>query len=686
MKLIGPTLMPILLLTLPLLYLETNASSAESVQTQLDSTFSYLWDSELNDWVFDSSGESHVKTTYYYNEDGYLILVIPYHYSGSDSVEWLECSIDGYTYDEDGNRIQKIEYTRDEQSGELVPIGRTDYTYNENGILDSYASYNVEESVWVGSGKLVYGYDNSGNKTYSIEYQWEYQWDQLRNGWSENRKFEYFYDDHNNMVLETIFEWGENAWVDTGFKVKYEYTYDGNGNMLSSEGYDWDQFENNWLSRDTRMEYTYDENDRVVEETHIHWNYSWGGWEVSNQIEYSYDEQGREIQALRGNGEMAFRKREYFYDAYGNHIVTLASNMDETGDWRPVTKSVLHYSLPQFVYIPDAAFLHALINEGVDMNGDSLISPAEAEAVISLDVTGSNSGSPGDIKDLSGIEAFINLDSLDCGWNKLTSLDVSNNTSLTALFCNGNELSGLDVSDNVALTILDVSDNELTSMDLTGHINLSEITIYGNPELKSVCVWTALFPPSGVVIHTDPDVSFTDCLEPVLTVLYDSLYQPDMLEASSSEDGMIYLVSSGTERATAAIRQSSVDSVIALAGAPAELSLSGLENGVYWLYALDLTGNISESEAIRIAGVGLEQHIDEQIRIYPNPARSYLTVETINSGLTNIQITSTDGHVLLNKESDGTGHRIDLSSLPGGIYFITIRSTELLTTRKIILL
>ena len=40
------------------------------------------------------------------------------------------------------------------------------------------------------------------------------------------------------------------------------------------------------------------------------------------------------------------------------------------------------------VSIPDTAFLYALIDEGVDINGDSLISYAEAEDVIILDVSG----------------------------------------------------------------------------------------------------------------------------------------------------------------------------------------------------------------------------------------------------------------------------------------------------------
>ena len=39
------------------------------------------------------------------------------------------------------------------------------------------------------------------------------------------------------------------------------------------------------------------------------------------------------------------------------------------------------------VSIPDTAFLYALIEEGVDINGDSQVSFAEAEAITSLDIS-----------------------------------------------------------------------------------------------------------------------------------------------------------------------------------------------------------------------------------------------------------------------------------------------------------
>lgn len=69
----------------------------------------------------------------------------------------------------------------------------------------------------------------------------------------------------------------------------------------------------------------------------------------------------------------------------------------------------------QIVTIPDKAFLYALIDEGVDTNGDSLISHAEAEAITYLGIAGSwDEGQPGEIKNIRGIEAFINLDTLRC--------------------------------------------------------------------------------------------------------------------------------------------------------------------------------------------------------------------------------------------------------------------------------
>jgi trimeric autotransporter adhesin len=47
------------------------------------------------------------------------------------------------------------------------------------------------------------------------------------------------------------------------------------------------------------------------------------------------------------------------------------------------------------------------------------------------------------IADLTGIEAFTALTYLSCGYNQLTSLNVSQNTALTYLECWYNQLTSL---------------------------------------------------------------------------------------------------------------------------------------------------------------------------------------------------------------------------------------------------
>ena len=67
--------------------------------------------------------------------------------------------------------------------------------------------------------------------------------------------------------------------------------------------------------------------------------------------------------------------------------------------------------------------------------------------------------------------------------------------------------------------------------------------------------------------------------------------------------------------------------------------------------------------------------------IYPNPFRDQLYVET-DMGAT-VVITTLSGQQLKSEEIKGTLHRIDLSSIEKGIYLITVRTEDFVTTRKI---
>lgn len=147
------------------------------------------------------------------------------------------------------------------------------------------------------------------------------------------------------------------------------------------------------------------------------------------------------------------------------------------------------------VNIPDAEFLYALINEGVDTNGDVKISYAEAEQITSLDFggpiinDGMSSEGRGKVTCIKGIEAFKNLDTLICRGNNIDGfLDLSKNTSLKYLDCYHNGvvgafgivdtigISGLDISTCSELTYLDCGKNDLESLDISN--NTALISLY----------------------------------------------------------------------------------------------------------------------------------------------------------------------------------------------------------------
>ena len=138
------------------------------------------------------------------------------------------------------------------------------------------------------------------------------------------------------------------------------------------------------------------------------------------------------------------------------------SQRDETGD---VPIDPAHF--------PDDNFI-AYVELGCDKDHDGTLSQDELNRVTELYVDHAN------IKDLTGIELFPNLDKLDCKYNNLTRLDVSKNTKLTKLYCESNQLTGLDLSKNTALTELDCALNQLTGLDLSKNTALTVLYCESN--------------------------------------------------------------------------------------------------------------------------------------------------------------------------------------------------------------
>ncbi len=297
----------------------------------------------------------------------------------------------------------------------------------------------------------------------------------------------------------------------------------------------------------------------------------------------------------------------------------------------------------------ETSFLLALIQEGVDTNGDSQINPEEAEAVTYLNVAAYG------ITDMTGIDNFFNLDTLYCGENNFASLDVSSNralkyldcsghlfinltplqtlnlsacTELSYLNCSSSKLTSLDLSSCTALSYLDCSYNRLTYLDLSASTRLEYLNCAAN-QLSCLDISNNTLIGSGNGNNTKLDLGYMRSLTEVC--VWTTPFPPSAME-------------------------------INIAGSP----------------------NLYFTENCQGCFTGREEIPDSDLSVYPNPANEFVTIRSAHPEHMSVEISSPKGQLISIHEMDGTTLQLDLSSFQKGVYIITLRSKDFLTTRKII--
>ncbi len=129
------------------------------------------------------------------------------------------------------------------------------------------------------------------------------------------------------------------------------------------------------------------------------------------------------------------------------------------------------------VHIPDPNFKAYLVgNTAINTNGDGEIQVSEAEAFMGeINCQGRN------VSDLTGIEAFVKITTLKCGYNhQLTNIDVSKNIALSHLVCENAKLSTLSLEKNIALIDLSCFGNLISELNLSNNANLSNLSCFSN--------------------------------------------------------------------------------------------------------------------------------------------------------------------------------------------------------------
>jgi Leucine-rich repeat (LRR) protein len=141
-----------------------------------------------------------------------------------------------------------------------------------------------------------------------------------------------------------------------------------------------------------------------------------------------------------------------------------------TTNWTNIDATTIFSLDCGLAYVPDDNFEKALINLGYDSGvRDNYVPIANISGVTTLNLYGKF------VKDLTGIEYFAALEDLNCGFNTLTSLDLSSNKELKTLTCSNGQISNLNISQNTKLTSLDCSENNLSTLDISKNINLTSI-------------------------------------------------------------------------------------------------------------------------------------------------------------------------------------------------------------------
>ena len=272
----------------------------------------------------------------------------------------------------------------------------------------------------------------------------------------------------------------------------------------------------------------------------------------------------------------------------------------------------------QTVNIPDSNFLQALIDLGVDSNGDGEIQFIEAEAKETLIIISE------EINSLVGINAFQNLTYLSFSGSQLASLDLdlhlltrldcfasltflnlSSVPNLRILNCIGNKINSLDLTHVPLLESLHCESNEFESLDVTNLTSL-EYLEFGGPSLKylnmlddhvieSVIVWEGI----DNLIYLCADEEEIDYLNGFDQIWFDIDLSDVIINEYCPEDFASFVTVSGD--LTLSMASDCEDATPLPSNLPIQMTFDSGNSKTYYSTGSEYTLNIPQEESINIS-------------------------------------------------------------------------------------
>lgn len=679
----------------------------------IDSEIRYRWDAAANDWsaedrtdyLRDSSGNAIEETLYYWEPAMFEWIPERLYKRTYDSIgniisrdrfnwdnlakEWnpsiTECFFDDwfgrmycydfsrteYTYDSAGNITEWMEYSWDPELGSYIDAKSYISEFDENGneISSSYFKWDTIGNEWILESQYLSFFDSAGNNIISIQLKF----DLLTGVPIEGERYITAYDSSGNRIKSTSFSRDaySSGWAPSSHEELY---YDSLGNEISQITYTWDTYKNGWV-KDWEADFRYDTLGLLMEESFCgYWQRnSSSECDYSSRYTYAYDVDGNLIENI--SYEMSFPsgdlnpyyRVEYVYDSTGILVEETTSRWEtvnwddpyELGSWIVYYNRVSVFDSAgnkieesyMDLYDPYEPYGWKTVwSWSYDLLGDQVISVDEncrEGSVLAPIVTGSRYRDEDLLMELSSSydHKLFTLDTLESDFVLVvdSALDFErspiHHLTLTAQF----EGSSGIRKDSAIMTVhvRNVNDNAPVLQDTTIEI----------PE----------------DIHQSKILCFIQAID-----------------ADGNLDTLKYHISAGN---TSGIFSCDQNGIIRLERFD---SIDYEKQEIYPLTVQVTDGKYRSEGMVNIKVLDLDetyigsQYTRDQVGIFPNPVKDILYLKVPAELLSGMETTVTNlsGNILY--QQSGSVESIDLTSVPEGLYFITIRTRSFVTIKKIV--
>lgn len=282
----------------------------------------------------------------------------------------------------------------------------------------------------------------------------------------------------------------------------------------------------------------------------------------------------------------------------------------------------------------------------IDTNGNGEIEFSEATEIDYLNVS-TYFGSPSSISSIQGIEAFVNLKLLNCSYNIINTLEVSNLTNLQYFICNDNLLTSLNLSGLNYLKSIRCSGNLLTDVDFSVL-----------PLLES----------AGCASNQFVSLDFSN-----------NLFFYDLGAANNLQLTSINLQNGVTQNTAWGIQAcdgfSNCPNLNFICADSNEISL------VQQMISFSLPGQTVNVENCLLGSDAFA--FNDNLKIYPNPTSGFVSINS-NEKIKSIELIDAQGRIINAILVNDTKLDLDISTYSNGIYFLKITTDKGSKVEKII--